>query len=153
MTEAIQWKQVSARDEDLHRLIAMLDHYLQQIYPPDEIFLLDFSDPHIEDVTFLVAYLEETPVGCGAFKPLDHESAEIKRVFVDPEYRNRGIASGLIGELEQSALQQGYKLMRLETGEPQLEAVRLYQKLGYAFIPRYGEYQCCESSICMEKQL
>ncbi|MEO3944302.1 GNAT family N-acetyltransferase [Gorillibacterium sp. CAU 1737] len=153
MTANLEWRRVSPQNEDLHQLIDKLDLYLQSVYPPEEIFVLDFSDPHIEETLFLMAYLGEQPVACGAYKPLGEEMAELKRIFVDPEFRNRGLASKLIAELERLALEQQIRIMRLETGEGQPEAVRLYEKLGYAHIPRYGEYRCCDSSICMEKVL
>ncbi|MNH92926.1 putative N-acetyltransferase YsnE [compost metagenome] len=147
-------RQVSPPDENLAALIRKLDEYLLTKYPPEEIFKVDFSDPSIQKGYFAVAYEDETPVGCGGFLPYPEEGyAELKRFFVDPVYRNNGIARRLLTHLEEEAGTRGFRTLRLETGEPQVEAVNFYKKHGYMVIERYGEYVDCESSLCMEKQI
>ncbi|RUT29004.1 GNAT family N-acetyltransferase [Paenibacillus zeisoli] len=146
--------QVLPPDENLTELIQKLDEYLLTKYPPEEIYTVDLSDPSIQKGYFAVAYEDGTPVGCGGFLPYPEEGyAELKRFFVDPAYRNNGIARQLLGHLEQEAVTRGFGTIRLETGEPQVEAVNFYLKHGYTVIERYGEYAECESSLCMEKQI
>ena len=101
----------------------------------------------------VVAFENETAVGCGAFKKFDDESVEIKRMYVRPETRGRGIAVEILKELEDWARESGFSFAVLETGKKQPEAVRLYEKSGYALIPNYGQYEGLENSVCMKKSL
>jgi GNAT superfamily N-acetyltransferase len=105
----------------------------------------------IRDV--VVVYADGAPVGCGGFKALDDDTVEIKRVFVRPEYRGRGLAKRVLGELERLAAGRGYRAAVLETGRGQPEAIGLYRRLGYVVIPNYGPYVDDEHSVCMRKAL
>lgn len=140
-------------NEHLLGLIAKLDDYLYSMYPAEEVFTVDLDEPKVQDVVFVVAYLDGTAVGCGAYRPLDEQSAELKRIFVDPSYRNKGIASRLLSFLENAAQQAGFSAMLLETGPMQHESIQLYRKYGYQLIEPFGEYVGCPSSICMRKHL
>jgi putative acetyltransferase len=113
---------------------------------------VDFNDPTIHDMVFALAYYDGIPVGCGALRPLDETSIELKRFFVDPSYRQRGIASKILGFLETAAQSKGYSVIRLETGLLQPEAIALYKRFGYYDIERFGVYLDCEQSVCLEKQ-
>ena len=101
----------------------------------------------------VVAYENETAVGCGAFKRYDDESVEIKRMFVRPENRGKRIAVEILTELEKWAKELAFAFAVLETGKKQPEAVRLYEKSGYELIPNYGQYAGMENSVCMKKSL
>lgn len=149
----IELRTVGPDNPDLHQLIAKLDDELLERYPKQGIFGLDFNDPKVKQVTFVIAYLGETPVGCGAIRPLDLDCAELKRFYVDPGYRNRGIASRILIFLENTAQALGYRKIRLETGPKQPESIALYEKNGYYAIELFGEYVGCEHSLCYEKNL
>ncbi|BBH19344.1 N-acetyltransferase [Paenibacillus baekrokdamisoli] len=149
----IQLRQVMPDHADLAALIQKLDADLLNRYPEGEIFGLNFDDPKINEVEFLVAYSDEVPVGCGAIRPLDHESTELKRFFVEQAFRQQGIAKQILIELETRAKELGFKSIKLEAGAPQPEAIRFYKKHGYYEIDRYGEYVTCESSLCYEKRI
>ena len=101
----------------------------------------------------VVAYDDKTAVGCGAFKRFDDESVEIKRMYVSPENRGRGVAVEILKELETWAAELNFKRAVLETGKKQPEAVRLYEKSGYELFPNYGQYEGLENSVCMKKSL
>lgn len=103
--------------------------------------------------TIVIAYHELLPVGCGGFRISDNTTVEIKRMFVKPEYRGKGIASRILQELEIWAIESGYSRAILETGKKQVEAIRLYQKKGYRLIENYGPYKNQPNSVCFEKQL
>ena len=105
----------------------------------------------IHDV--IVAYDGDIPVGSASFKKYDDESAEVKRVFIKPEYRNKGISSKIMELLENIAREQGYHYLILESGEPLVAAMVLYRKIGYKVIPNYGQYKDMPDSICMRKIL
>ena len=101
----------------------------------------------------VLAYDGEKPVGCGALKPYDKKSMEVKRMFTLPKSRGNGIASKILRELEQWAEQLNYKRCILETGINQPEAIALYHKNGYKLTPNYGQYADAENSRCFEKKL
>jgi len=100
-----------------------------------------------------IAYSDSTPVGCAAFKQYENDIAEVKRVFVKPEYRGKGISKVLMKALEEKALESGYNKLILETGKHLKEAIGLYQKSGYITIGNYGQYKDFPDSICMEIKL
>jgi putative acetyltransferase len=141
------------KDEDLLALIAKLDEYLYSLYPSEEVFVVHLDEPKVSDVVFVIAYLDNVAVGCGAYRPLDEHSCELKRIFVDPAYRKKGIASALLSFLEQETAQAGFTSLLLETGLMQPESIELYKKFGFVDIERFGEYVDCHSSVCMGKAL
>ncbi|MHA7966435.1 GNAT family N-acetyltransferase [Paenibacillus sp. CAU 1782] len=146
-------KEVPSDSADLAELIAALDLYLLGLYRPEEIYTVDFADPKTKDMIFVVAYDGDRAIGCGGIRLLDAESVELKRFFVVPDMRRGGVAGSIYRYLEERAAGLGCRIMRLETGEPQHEAVTFYQKYGYYKIEPFGEYEGCESSLCMEKVL
>ncbi len=107
-----------------------------------------------EKAVFLIAFYENEPAGCGALRPLfKNEIAEIKRMFVKPGFRGKGIAREILKTLEMTAKEMEYRKIWLETGDRQPEALALYQKAGYSKIPNYGIYAENHHSHCFEKLL
>ena len=102
---------------------------------------------------FLVAYLGGEPVACGGVKRWDERTAEVKRMYTAPAGRRRGIGRALLRGLEDAARGLGYEAIRLETGEEQPEAVRLYESEGYLPITPYGRYRDDPRSQCFETPL
>lgn len=103
--------------------------------------------------TFLVAYVDGAAVGCGGVRGLDEGAAEIKRLWVDPEARGRGVARALVVRLEEDAVLLGYRTVVLETGLRQPEAIALYEALGYHRRAVYGRYRDSPLSVCLERDL
>jgi len=103
--------------------------------------------------TAIIACIGNKPVGCGCFKVYCEDTVEIKRMFVMKEARGNKIASQILSNLELWAAELGFIFSILETGPNQTEAIALYQKSGYKFIPNYGQYIGNENSICMRKQI
>ena len=149
----IALREVDADHEDLRGLIEKLDREIGEMYPAEGIFGLDFSDPKVHEMVFVIAYAGDRPVGCGGIRPLDGDSVELKRFFVDRGYRGQGIASRVLAYLEGAARDQGYRLVKLETGPKQPEAIALYEKYGYREIPLFGEYNDSRYSVCYEKAI
>lgn len=150
---AIELKVVPPDNADLQLLIEKLDAEMDKLYPAEGIFGVDFTNPRVAEMTFCVAYVNSTPAGCGALKPLGGGTAELKRFFVESSFRGRGIASLILDFVEGKAREAGISVMRLETGPKQPDAIGLYRKFGYREIEAYGEYVGCEHSYCMEKKL
>lgn len=99
----------------------------------------------------VIAYINTTPVGCGAIKPYNENTMEIKRMFVCKAQRGLGIASQLLNNLECWTKELGYNRCILETGTKQIEALQLYRHKGYLPIKNYGQYIGVENSLCFEK--
>ena len=87
---------------------------------------------------FLVGYHDDAPVCCGGVKRLDDRHCEIKRMYVVPELRGRGVARTLLHELEDTARRLGYDVARLDTGPRQPGARALYVSEGYEEIANFN---------------
>jgi GNAT superfamily N-acetyltransferase len=143
-------------DEDVRALIAELNAELALRYPEPGAnhFRLDPDEVASGRGALLVARLDGEPVGCGAVRLLDADTAEIKRMFTRPAARGRGIGRALLAALEAEARALGVPRLVLETGTRQQEALALYESHGFARIPPFGEYiASADTSVCMEKHL
>jgi GNAT superfamily N-acetyltransferase len=148
----LQLKRTDSTDADFIHLVQLLDADLAVRDGAEHAFYAQFNKVHmIQHV--VIAYENNTAAGCGAFKPFDTDSVEIKRMYVLPAHRNKGIAAAVLQQLEQWAAEEGYVAAVLETGKKQPEAIRLYEKCGYSRIPNYGQYAGVENSVCMKKEL
>lgn len=136
-------------------LIAALNAELLGQYPEPGAthFRLDPQEVGDGRGAFFVAYAGETPVGCGAIRRIDADTAEIKRMYVDPAARGRGVGHRVLTELEAEARRLGVARLVLETGQRAHEAVKLYTRAGFVRIPCFGEYRNSPLSLCMAKQL
>ena len=136
---------------DFQKLTQLFDDYLVEIDGDEKDFFAQFNQIYIDNV--IVCYEDEIAVGCGAFKEYEPTVAEIKRMFVLPEKRGKGIASTVLNALEIWAKENGFQNAILETSNQLINAISLYQKSGYEVIPNYGQYIDVESSVCMKKIL
>jgi putative acetyltransferase len=140
---------------DAARLIAALNAELTAIFPEPGANHFSLSDAQVAgDGAFVVAYLGGAAVGCGAVRRLDEATAELKRMYVDPSVRGRGIGRALIEALEREARLLGATRIVLETGTRLAPAIRLYEGMGYARIPLFGDYLSSpDTSLCFGKSL
>lgn len=139
-------------NEDFRSLVTLLDRDLSDRDGNDHAFYAQFNGIATLKHS-IVAYDHDKPIGSGAFKEWKAGSMEVKRMYVLPEYRGRGIALRILAELERWAATLGYNTCVLETGKRQPEAIALYEKAGYRRIPNYGQYEGVENSCCFEKKL
>jgi putative acetyltransferase len=131
-------------------LVKLLDADLAIRDGADHAFYAQFNKINmIQHV--IVAYENDVPVACGAFKLFEHACVEIKRMYVVPQHRNKGIGAEVLQALELWAKEEGNTATVLETGLKQPEAIRLYEKSGYIRIHNYGQYAGVENSVCMKK--
>lgn len=141
-----------AANTDFAALVRLLDADLSIRDGEDHAFYAQFNK--IDTIRHtVVAYHEEQPVGCGAIKAYAEGTVEVKRMYVRPELRGRGIAGKILSELEAWAEELGFERLILETGKAQPEAIRLYAKSDYETIPNYGQYAEVENSVCMQKTI
>ncbi|NKB78275.1 MAG: GNAT family N-acetyltransferase [Gammaproteobacteria bacterium] len=148
-------------DSDIRRLIDELDDYQRKLYPDESNHLDSIEELVKPNVYFVAAYDDNSSknqaIGCAAIKYSTEAQmekyGEIKRLYVSESARGRGVSKQLISTLELHALNQNVLMVRLETGIYQLEAIGLYQKLGYQKISAFGPYSNEEPfSVFMEKE-
>lgn len=145
-------QQTSSDNADFRALVKLLDVDLAIRDGKDHSFFAQFNKlDSIKHV--VVAYIDFVPAGCGAIKQYDDETMEVKRMFVKPEFRGKGIARMVLSELEKWTGELGYSFCILETGKKQPEAISLYKTSGYELIPNYGQYENVEMSVCMRKMV
>jgi GNAT superfamily N-acetyltransferase len=140
---------------EAQELIAALNAELSGRYPEPGAthFRLDRDEVSDGRGAFVVASKSGRPVGCGAIRRIDQHTGELKRMYVRPQERGRGIGRALVRALETEALALGLTRLVLETGVRQTEAIALYQRCGFNDIPPYGEYVESPLSLCMAKDL
>ena len=140
---------------DAHRLIAALDAGLAELYPPEQRFGPNLRAQHLESGrgTFLVARDDGRAVGCGAVRLLDQATAEVKRMYVEPDQRGKGVGRAVLAGLEAAARRLGARRLVLETGTQSPDALALYRRGGFTQIDCWGEYATSPSSVCMQKML
>ena len=102
---------------------------------------------------FLVAEIDGDPAGCGAWRALSPGVAEIKRVYVVPRFRRRGLAQAIVAALEEGAARAAHGRVVLNTGNEQPEAIALYAQLGYSPVEGYGIYACSPGAVFLGKDL
>ncbi|MCC2546948.1 GNAT family N-acetyltransferase [Hymenobacter sp. BT175] len=142
----------TSANPDFRALVALLDHDLAVRDGEDHAFYAQYNQ--VDAINHVVvAYQDDKPVGCGAFKEFEAGQVEVKRMYVLPEHRSQGIAGAVLAELEKWAGELQYAACVLETGKKQPEAIRLYEKSGYSYIPNYGQYAGIENSVCMRKEV
>lgn len=148
----IQLIRTDSNNPHFQLLVRDLDLELKIRDGDDHAFYAQYNKT--DSIKFVVvAYENSVPVGCGALKEYDSDTMEVKRMYVQLEYRGKGIASFVLKELEKWAKELGYKKCILETGENQPEAIKLYTKNNYIRISNYGQYAGVEASKCFEKYL
>ncbi|MEN9684590.1 MAG: hypothetical protein RLZZ28_376 [Bacteroidota bacterium] len=145
-------KRTDASDPDFIQLVKQLDSDLAERDGKEHSFYAQFNKiDSLKQV--IVLYEKDVAIGCGAIKAFNPTVAEIKRMFVLPACRSRGLATKILLELQQWAGELGFHSCILETGKRQVEAIQLYQKQGFRITPNYGQYAGIENSVCFEKIL
>ena len=141
--------------DDARRLVAALDTGLAELYPPEQRFGPNLKAHHLEAGrgTFLIARDGGRAVGCGAIRLLESTTAEVKRMYVEPEQRSKGVAQAVLAALEVAAKKLGVRRLVLETGSYSDAALSFYRRAGFTPVDCWGEYAASPTSICMEKHL
>jgi len=148
----VRLRRTTYRDTDFQNLIAQLDTELRKRY-----YMIQEDYEHHNKVdeiqTVVVAYDEELAVGCGCFKEFGNKTVEIKRMYVVPSSRGKGISKLILCEVEKWAMEKGYEYAVLETGDKQEQAVSLYTSSGYKRTENYRQYIDMTHSWCFKKKL
>lgn len=141
--------------DDAQRLIAALDAGLAELYPPEQRFGPNLKAHHLEGGRgiLLVARDDGRAVGCGAIRLIDAITAEVKRMYVEPNERGKGVGRAVLASLQSAAAQLGARRLVLETGTHSPDALGLYRRAGFTQIDCWGEYANSPTSVCLEKTL
>jgi putative acetyltransferase len=138
----------------VRELFEAADAYGLSIYPPEGYHALDATEFGRDDVTLLVARdAAGAALGMAALVDGRDGFGELKRMYVHDRARGLGVGAALLGAIEDLARGLGIHTLRLETGEPQQAAIRMYERAGYARIDRFGPYVDDPTSICMARSL
>ncbi len=139
-------------DKDVRALVDMLTGDLKVKDGDEHAFYSQFNN--LDTIKHsIVAYVDGEPVGCGSIRRYNDDSMELKRMFVRPGFRGKGIAGKMVAELESWARELGYRYCILETGVKMPDAIRLYEKSGYTRIDNFDPYTGIDSAVCMKKIL
>ncbi len=144
---------VEAPDQpDVLALIRALDEFHTGLYPAESNHLLDIETMKGPLVDFRVARLDGTAVGCGALLRDPRGFGEIKRMYLAPQSRGRGIGRAILSRLIELAEAAGLPVLRLETGIHNMEALSLYRSLGFGERGPFGDYAPDPNSIFLERR-
>lgn len=143
-----------ARSPGVEELLRLSDEFTFALYPAESCYLLDVSELESSNVTVFVGRDEaDRALGMAALVDQGDGTAELKRMFVHPDARGRGLAAGLLRAIEAQAAVAGIPVLRLETGPLQHAAIALYESRGYVRIPNFGDYVGDPHSVCYAKTL
>ena len=148
----IKYIRTTSDNKDFQELVKALDADLRIRDGEDHAFYAQFNKTDALKYV-IVAYDDNTAVGCGAIRDYSKDTMEVKRMYVSENKRGQGVASSVLKELEKWAIELNYNKCVLETGKKQPEAIALYKKNNYKIIPNYGQYENMENSVCFEKKL
>jgi GNAT superfamily N-acetyltransferase len=151
--EELRLRAVGYADPVARRLVERVQQeYVVRYGGPDAAVVdpAEFSPPLGR---FLVAELDGVPAGCGGWRALGDGRAELKRMYVEPHARRRGVARTLLTELERSAAAAGQRQLVLNSGPQQPEALALYARAGYAPVAGFGVYADEPGAVFLGKDL
>ena len=149
----IQAIRTHLHDLRFQALVKELDDELGEMYGAQQA---QFTPHNVleENVNALLLMRGDVPVGIGAFREMEEKGVvEIKRMFVVPSERGKGLSKKILEELENWAREKQYIHAKLETGDKNISAIFLYEKTGYERIPPFGPYVDIPESICFGKKL
>ena len=128
-----------AATDEVRQLIGELENVLAEEYPPQQRHGLAIDAIFQPQVRFFLARRQGAAVGCGGVA-LFPDYAEVKRMYVRPSARGQGVADAILARIEEEARSAGRSVLRLETGDRQIAAMRLYVREGFRECPPFGDY-------------
>jgi putative acetyltransferase len=147
----------AAPNDAVRLLIGELEDVLAAEYPPENRHGLPLEAIFQPHVRFFVATLDGAPAGCGGVALFDG-FAEVKRMYVRPAVRGQGVARAILDCIEAETRAANLPVLRLETGDRQIDALRLYRRYGFTDCPLFGDYavlppNTIAASIFLEKPI
>lgn len=151
--QTVSVERESPRQTEVAELVSELDAYVSGLYPVESNHLMSIDALCAPEIRFFVARCRGTAVGCGALRVDRSGYGEVKRMFVRPGLRGKGIGRVILRRVEREARDSGLSCLRLETGTLQPEALGLYRSEGYREISPFGDYRSDPLSVFMEKEI
>ena len=139
--------------EDAIALISELEAHLDPLYPKESRHGYSVEKLLREGVSFFIIRDNGILIGCGGVQFFGSDYGEIKRMYIRPQFRGLGFAKLMLDHLTEYSRSNGIKLLRLETGIHQREAIALYERAGFQSISPFGEYKPDPLSRFYEKQI
>ena len=136
---------VAAPTSDARMLIEELEEDLASAYDAEQRHGLSLDRIFQPNIAFFIAYSEDAPVGCGGIA-FEDGYAELKRMYVRPSSRGRGVVQALIAQLESEAVAREIRRVTLETGDVQHAAIRAYERAGFTRCDAFGDYRSLSPS-------
>jgi ribosomal protein S18 acetylase RimI-like enzyme len=142
-------------DPDVTRLVAEVQAEYVVMYGGQDAAVVDPAEFAPPAGLFLVGLLDGVAVAMGGWRRLADAQgqAEIKRMYVVPTARRRGLAERVLAELERTAAEAGITCLVLNTGPEQPAAVAMYERNGYAPVTPFGHYACHPNALFFGKAL
>lgn len=140
MDPVIEITAVTTPDDGILEMIEELDASMKNLYPPESTHLTPPEELSAGANRLFAVKVDGKLMGCGGFRVVGRDYAEIKRIYVDPSSRGRGLAKALLNRLESESRLLGLLEMKLETGIFQPEAIGLFERCGYTQCPVFGDY-------------
>ncbi len=140
MDSVIEITAVTTPDDGILEMVEKLDASMKDLYPPESTHLIPPEDLSTGANRFFAVRVDGELMGCGGFRVVGRDYAEIKRIYVDPSARGLGLAKALLSRLESESRLLGLLEMKLETGIYQPEAIGLFERCGYKQCPLFGDY-------------
>jgi GNAT superfamily N-acetyltransferase len=144
---------VPYEDPVAHDLVERVQQEYVERYGGRDAAVVDAAEFRPPAGVFLVAFVDGEPAGCGAWRVHGPGVVEVKRVYVVPAFRRRGLAQVLMRALEESAARAGHRSVVLNSGPQQPEALALYADLGYGPVPGFGVYADAPDGVFLGREL
>ena len=140
------------RDPQAQALLHSSHALMLDLFPAEDNYALEIDDLLTPDIRFFIAREGPQVLGTGALA-IREGYGEVKSMFTDKGARGKGVAAALLRQIEDEARSHDLTTLKLETGEALSEAIRLYQRHGFARCERFGDYAVNQTSVYMEKHL
>ncbi len=140
MGPVIEITAVTTPDDGILEMVEKLDALMNGLYPPESTHLTPPEELATGANRLFAVKVDGKLMGCGGFRVVGRDYAEIKRIYVDPSSRGLGLAKALLSRLESESRLLGILEMKLETGISQPEAIGLFERCGYTRCPVFGDY-------------
>lgn len=152
MNQKITLKEISPLSAEFNALAELLNAELAERDGEETAFYSQFNGSNLLSGG-VIAYVDTKAVGIAGYKERSSEIAELKRMYVLPDYRGSGLSKVVLHFIERMVHEKGYQCLVLETGLRQPEAIAFYSKNGYELIENFEPYVGVENSRCFKKTL
>jgi GNAT superfamily N-acetyltransferase len=146
--------EVAPDSADAIELIGELDaHLWTHPYPPQSRHAFSVEKLLREGVVFFITHYEGQLAGCGGIRMFGAEYGEVKRMWVRPVFRGKGLGKAMLRCLAEYARRKDADLLRLETGIYEVEAIGLYERFGFKRRGPFGDYVEDPMTVYLEKKI